>query len=63
MRTGPGTAYPVAGLGYRSHRVTVHCARPVAPQMVWYHLTNGTTGVRGWSEQSVVYVEGSVPPC
>ncbi|MFJ5265666.1 hypothetical protein ACIQAC_34930 [Streptomyces sp. NPDC088387] len=63
IRTGPGGSYAVAGLGYRSHRVTAHCAKPVAPQMVWFYLTNHTTGVSGWSEQSVFYVEGSVPPC
>ncbi|WP_328939763.1 hypothetical protein OG288_42455 [Streptomyces tauricus] len=63
IRTGPGSDYSIAGLGYRSHSVTAHCSIAPQTQEVWYYLTDNTTGVRGWSEQTVVYVEGSIPPC
>ncbi|MGK5531176.1 SH3 domain-containing protein [Streptomyces sp. URMC 129] len=55
IRTGPGTQYAVAGLGYRDHSVTVHCFVAPEPNHAWYYLTDNTTGVTGWVSSSLIY--------
>ncbi len=63
IRTGPSTDFGIAGLGYRSHRVTVHCSRITGPQSTWHKLTDHTTGVSGWAAETVLYVEGQLTLC
>jgi SH3-like domain-containing protein len=63
IRTGPGTNYAVAGLGYRNHSVTAHCFVAPIPNSAWYKITDNTTGVHGWVASSLLYIEGSFPGC
>lgn len=43
----------IVGLGYRSHSVTVHCGTTGPLETYWWRITNNTTGVTGYIEQSV----------
>ncbi|MER5491389.1 SH3 domain-containing protein [Streptomyces sp. NPDC002490] len=51
IRNAPRLNATVRGLGYRSHRITVHCGTPGPLETYWWRITNNTTGVRGYIVQ------------
>ncbi|ARQ67672.1 SH3 domain-containing protein [Streptomyces marincola] len=53
IRSAPHLDAAVRGLGYRSHSVTVHCGTRGPLETYWFRITNNTTGVSGYIEQSV----------
>ncbi|MGW3681554.1 SH3 domain-containing protein [Streptomyces prasinus] len=52
IRSAPNYDASVRGLGYRSHRVTVHCGIRGPLESYWWLITNNTTGVKGYIHQN-----------
>lgn len=52
IRDEPNLDGTIRGLGYRSHRITVYCGIRGPLETYWWRITDNTTGVRGYIEQS-----------
>lgn len=50
IRRAPHPGAPVKGLGQRHHHATIWCT---AHRNTWHYLTDGTTGIDGWSSRQV----------
>ncbi|WP_318205752.1 hypothetical protein [Streptomyces sp. SCL15-4] len=52
IRNAPSLDAGVNGLGYIGHKVTVYCFTKGPLETVWWRITDITTGVPGYIEQS-----------
>jgi hypothetical protein len=58
IRTGPSTNCTSLGMGYSSQRVQYDCYKE-GQDGTWTHLTDLSTGVKGWSKDSLLVGSGS----
>lgn len=58
IRTGPSTACTSLGQGQASHRVQYDCWKS-GENGTWTHLFDETTGIEGWSKDSLLVHNGS----
>ncbi|MEU3658111.1 SH3 domain-containing protein [Streptomyces sp. NPDC032161] len=63
IRNAPNLDATVVGLGYRSHRVTVHCGTSGPLETYWWRITDNTTGVRGYIHQNYGGPSGNPGSC
>ncbi|MEE1821123.1 SH3 domain-containing protein [Streptomyces sp. BE20] len=63
IRNRPNLTATINGLGYVGHKVTVYCGTPGPLETYWWRITDNTTGVPGYIEQSFGGPNSSVPRC
>jgi hypothetical protein len=62
IRTEPSTSCASRGHGQASHNVVYHCYKP-GEGGTWTHLKDTTTGVQGWTKDSLLKGYGSPKRC